>query len=293
MAVESAKTVVVCGATGRQGGAVARHLLAAGWRVRALTRTPGSAKARSLADQGADVVGVDLGDARTLPAAFEGAHGVYSVQNPAIAGLEGEVAQGRNVAEAATDARVEHLVYGSAGVGESTGVGSWDSKLAVEAHIRTLELPATVLRPQAFMEIMSEKAFYPAVAAWHVMPKLLGSATAVPWIAVDDLGAVAARVFAEPLRFVGRTIPLAADSRSLDECRAIWKEVRGRPPRRLPMPVRMFERVAGTDLTTMWRWSRTGPVSLDTGPTREVHPAALTVREWVASLDERRRQDGG
>jgi uncharacterized protein YbjT (DUF2867 family) len=276
--------IVVCGATGRQGGAVARQLTAAGWEVRGLTRSPESAKARALAASGITVVRADLADRGTLDAAFGDAYGVYSVQNPMIAGFDAEVIQGRNVADAAKAAGVRHLVYGSAGVGYRTGIPSWDTKVAVTEHMRSLGLPLTVFRPEAFMELMTDKAFYPQVAVWHVMPKLMGPTRIVPWLAVDDLGVIAANAFADPNRFVGADIPLAGDLKSIDECRAIWAEVKGGPPRGFPMPVWMFERIAGyagKDLPVMWRWLRTGTVPEETGPTREIHPGALTVREWL------------
>ena len=76
----SGLTVAVVGATGRQGGAVARHLLADGWTVRSLTRRPESAAGRRLAALGADVIGVELDDRRALTAAFTDVHGVFSVQ---------------------------------------------------------------------------------------------------------------------------------------------------------------------------------------------------------------------
>lgn len=292
MSADNRGTVAVCGATGRQGGAVARHLLDAGWHVRALTRKPEGANARRLAARGAEVVRADMADSRSLEAAFAGADGVFSVQNPMIAGLEGEVEQGRNVADAASAAGVRHVVYGSAGppaAGE-TAVGSWDSKRAVEEHMREKGLPLTVLRPMAFMELMTDKGFYPAFSTWHLMPKLAGSATKLPWLAVDDVGAVAAKAFAEPERFVGRTLVLAGDVQSLDDCRALWQEVRGRRPRGLPMPVAVLERVAGADLTAMWRWLSTEPVPLDTAPTREIHPGALTVREWLVTTSGKEQQ---
>ena len=270
------------GATGRQGGAVARRLLGDGWGVRALTRSPASAPARALVSAGAEVMAADMEDPASLDAAFAGMHGLYSVQNPNTSSIEAEVRQGRNVADAAARAGVRHVVYGSAGTGDpDTGVGSWDSKLAIEAHMRELGLPLTVLRPMAFMELMTDKAFYPPVAAWHVMPKLLGESTPVPWTAVDDLGAVAAAVFAAPERFTGRDLPLASDLRPVGECREIHREVLGRRPRRFPMPVWLFERVAGRDLTTMWNWWREARPQTDTSTMRELWPGALTVREWL------------
>jgi uncharacterized protein YbjT (DUF2867 family) len=150
--------------------------------------------------------------------------------------------------------------------------------------MRKLELPLTVFRPEAFMELMSDPAFYPAVGIWHVMPKLMGGARPVPWLAVDDLGAIVARAFADPSRFIGADISLAADVKSIDECRAEWTAVFGRQPKRFPMPVWLFTRAAGhagKDLPVMWRWLRTGTVPEETSATREIHPEALTVRSWL------------
>ena len=276
------RLVVVLGATGRQGGAVARHLLAGGWRVRAVTRTPGSAAAQALASAGAEVVRADMADPAGLRVALAGAYGVFSVQNPMISGLADEVTQGVHVGTAAEEVGVRHVVYGSAGVGRpGTGVGSWDSKLAVEAHLESLGLPVTVLRPMAYMELMSDRAFYPSVAVWHVMPKLMGGDRPVQWLCLDDFGAVVARVLAEPDRFVGADLALASDVRSIDECRALWREVFGRAPRRFPMPVRLFEKFVGTDLTTMWRWLRANPTDVDTAVTTDLVPGARTVRQWL------------
>lgn len=274
--------VAVVGATGLQGNAVARRLLAAGWQVRALTRDPRQRRARRLVALGADVRRIDAEDPATLEPAFEGAHGVYSVQNPRVSGYDGEVRQGRNVGDVAARVGVPHVVYSSAGVGAaSTGVGSWDTKIQVAEHLRSLDLPLTILRPMAFMELMTERRFFPPAAAWHVMPALMGGDRPVGWLAVDDLAAVAATVFAQRPRFVGRELPLASDVLSIEGCRQVWREVMGRPPRRLPLPVGVFERLAGTDETTMWRWLRSHEIDLDTGPTREIHPEALTVRGWL------------
>lgn len=267
---QTGRVIAVTGATGRQGGAVARHLLADGWHVTAITRKPDGAPARKLASLGAKVVQADMGDRPSLVSAFRDAYGVYSVQNPMISGADAEVAQGMNVGRAAKDVGVQHVVYAAAGVGTApTGIGSWDSKLAVQEYLQRLGLPLTVLRPMAFMELMTDKAFFPAVSTWHVMPKLMGAERPVGWICVDDLGAIAARVFADPDRFLGADLALSADVRTIAQCRETWRSVTGRPPRRFPMPVWLFERFAGTDLTTMWRWLRTARFELDPAPTRD------------------------
>jgi uncharacterized protein YbjT (DUF2867 family) len=276
------RTIVVTGATGHQGGAVTRHLLKGGWQVRALTRDPTSAKARALVALGADIVQGDMADPASLRPAFAGAYGVYSVQNPMISGLEAEVRQGKAVADVAKEVDVAHLVYGSAGTGApGTGIGSWESKLRVEAHLRDVGLPLTVLRPMALMELMTDRAYYPAVSTWHVMPKLMGAARPVGWLCADDLGAIAARVFADPSSFVGQDLRLASDVQSIDECRALYRNALGKAPPRFPMPVWLFERIVGTDLTTMWRWLRAHEIELDTRPARAIHHEARTVESWL------------
>jgi uncharacterized protein YbjT (DUF2867 family) len=282
MTVNGDRIVAVIGSTGRQGGAVARHLLADGWQIRALTRKPEGEPARKLAALGATVMRADMADPSTLSEAFGDAYGVFSVQNTMISGAEAEIQQGKNVANAAKEAGVHHVVYGSAGLGvPGTGVPSWESKLAVEAHMRGLGLPLTVLRPMAFMELMTDREFFPPVSAWHLMPKLMGAHRPLPWICVDDLGAIARRAFADPDRFIGADLKLAAEIRSIAECREIWTEVVGRAPRRFPMPVWLFKRFVGNDLITMWRWLRTGQVDVDPLETHEILPTALTIRGWM------------
>lgn len=280
--------VSVTGATGRQGSAVVRALLTEGWRVRGLTRAPGRAPARVLSALGAEMVAADMDDPASLDRAFDGAYGVYSVQNFMTAGLDGEVRQGRNVAEAAHRAGAGHLVYGSAGTGRrGTGIGSWDAKLEVEQRLRELELPVTVLRPTAFMELMTDPAFYPAAGVWQVWPKLAGGSFEVPWLCCDDLGVITEKVFADPQGYIGRDLQLAADRRSLDDCRRIYARVFGRKPRRLPMPVWMLERFA-PDTVTLWRWARETGFEADLRIARAIHPDALDVETWL-----RRQRDGG
>jgi uncharacterized protein YbjT (DUF2867 family) len=281
MATDTRRVIVVTGATGRQGGAVTRALLATGWGVRALTRNPGSQKAQTLSMLGAKVIQGDMNDRGSLQSAFQGAYGVYSVQNPMLSDLETEVRQGKLVADVAKEANIQHLVYGSAGIGKPVGIGSWDSKLQVEAHMKALALPLTILRPVAFMELMTDKGYYPPVSTWHLMPKLMGESRPVGWISVDDLGIIAAKSFAAPEQFVGQEIKLSSDVKSIAECRAIYRSVMGKNPPRFPMPVWMFKRFVGTDLITMWQWLRTEVIDLSTAPTQAIHPETLSVEAWL------------
>ena len=285
MISSAGKTIAVIGATGRQGREVVRHLLEHGWQVRALTRKPQGQKAEPLRALGAWVVEADMDDRRSLDAACANAYGVYSMGVPVPGKMEVEIRQGKNTAEAAKAAGVKHVVYGSAGPGEEqTGIEQWDAKIEITRAMKELGLPLTVLRPMAFMELMTDPTYYPNSSTWNIWPRLTGWDRPIVWLSVQDLGAIAARVFADPGRFLGRDLKLASDVQTLEECRAIYREVMGKAPSRFPMPMFLFEAFVGKDIPRMWRWLRSNRVSLDTAPTLEILPGALTVRTWLERM---------
>jgi uncharacterized protein YbjT (DUF2867 family) len=270
----SGKTFVVTGATGRQGSAVVRHLRQAGAHVRALTRNPQSDKAKQIAALGAELVTGDMEKPETLPALFQGATGVYSVQNPYTSSFASEIQQGKNVANAAKMAGVTHIIQGSAGLGKKTGVPSWDSKLEIEEHIKSLGLPLTILRPMAFMELITDPGYYPMASTFHLMPKLMGADKKVVWLAVDDLGAIAARVFADPDRYIGQDLKLTSDLQSIEEVRALYRQVMGKKPPHFPMPEFMFRMFTGEDLIIMWKYLHNVALEITPGVTLAILPEA-------------------
>jgi uncharacterized protein YbjT (DUF2867 family) len=146
--------VLVTGATGQQGGAVARQLLSRGHKVRALTRKPQGEAAKALAGLGAEVVPGDLDEVGSLEKALAGAWGVFSVQNTWEAGVEAEERQGKRLAELARQAGVSHFVYTSVGSAHRrTGIPHFDNKARIEETVRGLGFPSyTILRPVFFME---------------------------------------------------------------------------------------------------------------------------------------------
>jgi len=91
------RTILIIGATGNQGGAVAKALQGSGFHLRGLTRMPDGVRAGALARLGVDVVKGDLDDEATLRRALDGAWGVFSVQNTLEAGVEREEAQGKRL----------------------------------------------------------------------------------------------------------------------------------------------------------------------------------------------------
>src|SRR5262249_2776955 len=151
--VNTDRIVLVTGATGRQGGSVIRHMHPRAWKLRALTRDPDSPAAQELVYKGIEVVKGDLEKPETLEPATRGFYGIYSVQDFWAVGAKREVQQGKNLADAGKKAGVEHFVYSSVGGAErNSGIDHWESKWEIENHIRKLGLPATMLRPAAFME---------------------------------------------------------------------------------------------------------------------------------------------
>jgi len=276
------KTFVVTGATGRQGSAVVRHLRQAGAHVRALTRNPESKKAKQIAGLGAELITGNMEKPETLKTLFQGAIGVYSVQNPYTSSFTAEIQQGKNVADAAKIAGVTHLIQGSAGLGKKTGVPSWDSKLEIEEYIKSLSLPLTILRPMAFMELITDSSYYPMASTFHIMPKLMGADKKVVWLAVDDLGAIAARVFAAPDKYIGQDLKLTSDLQSINEVRALYQQVMGKKPPHFPMPEFMFRMFTGDDLIIMWKYLRTATLDITPESTLAILPKAHTVRTWLA-----------
>lgn len=283
--------VLIFGATGNMGGAAAHELLARGWQVRAVSRHPQSEKAQALAALGAEVVQADMEDRASLEAAFVGITRVFSVQNWTTSGVDGEIRQGKLVAEVAKAAGVTHIVFGSAGVGQPhTGVPHFDCKVVVERHMRDeLGLPVTVIRPGPFMELMTGKAFFPPLAAWGVMPKIVGWETPLPWTAVVDIGAAIANVFADPGRWIGRDINLISDVASMRDCRQIFKTITGKKPFGLGLPVGIFNKMAGPEMVEMWRWLADYLAANDInaakaemlGASRDACPHLHSVADWL------------
>jgi uncharacterized protein YbjT (DUF2867 family) len=172
-----------------------------------------------------------MDDRTLLDKVFDGMQRVLSVHNWVTSGAEGEVRQGKMVADVARSVGVEHLVDGSAGTGESdTGLAHFNSKLEGKAYMRTLDLPFTIVRPAPFMELLTEKEFFPAMGAWGVKPKVLGGDTPIPWVAVRDIGIAVSNNFEDPKTWIGRDVSLYGDVKTFGESRAIFTTIDGKKP---------------------------------------------------------------
>ncbi|MEO6089044.1 MAG: NmrA/HSCARG family protein [Umezawaea sp.] len=284
MEVILGKIVVVVGATGKQGGATAAHLLAAGWHVRALTRNTASPTARALADAGAEVLIADMDDPSSLVRAMTGAHGVFSVQPaphdpgaPMGYGTETEVRWGRAVADAAKAAGVAHLVYASlVEAAERTGVPSFDSKWEVERHIAAIGQPATVLRPATFMDglVVSKDVLNGSFT------HLLAPDAKCQLVAVDDIGACAALVFAEPSAYLGRSLAIAGDERTPRELATVLGRALGHPVAYHQIPLDLI-RQHDPGLADVFS-SPPSAFGADIPVLRALHPGLMTFESWLS-----------
>jgi uncharacterized protein YbjT (DUF2867 family) len=277
------KTVLVTGATGNQGGATARHLLADGWHVRALVRDPASAAAGSLAAAGAELVVGDMADRESLDKAAEGVHGVFSVQP--LGGSQEfaqvEVDMGVNVAEAARAAGARHLVYASVGGADRDPIiWHWQTKTRIEEHIRTLGLPYTILRPVMFMENHASRGTF-GVAGATALVRIIPPGARIQVIAVDDIGALAALAFADPDRFVGRELEIAGDELTREQLVAAISRAVGRTLNLDPLPREVLAQL-GLDADRSPRAGFAG-WQADIPALRELHPGLMDFEAWLTA----------
>jgi uncharacterized protein YbjT (DUF2867 family) len=228
------RIIAVTGATGQQGGKVANSLLAQGWRVRVLTREANKPAAQALANAGAEVVPGDMDKRLELEAAFKGVYGVFSVQNfwlPTV-GYEGEIRQGKAVADAAKAANVKHLVYSSVGAAHrGMGQKHFESKWIIEQYIQSLGLPYTILRPVAFMENYNWTRAHILSGTFQGFG--LRPDKSLQLVATDDIGVFAELAFANPDQYLGKTIELAGDELTETQIAEVFSKVIGRPVKTL------------------------------------------------------------
>jgi uncharacterized protein YbjT (DUF2867 family) len=277
------RIVLVTGATGRQGGAVIRHLLPKGWKLKALTRNPQSHAAQALKQQGVELVQGDLEDAASIARAAAGVHGIYSVQDYWAVGARREVQQGKNVAEAARKASVKHLVYSSVGGAErNTGIPHWESKWEVEKYIRSLGLPATVIRPAAFMEMY----YIDQVEIGILKGKFADPIRAdKPYqtIATDDIGAFVALAFERPTEFIGKELEIAGSELTNAEAARVFSRVLGKPVKFQKLPLPLVRLILGKEFYSMFRWFNEAGFKADIAGLRRKYPEIHlhTLEEWL------------
>jgi uncharacterized protein YbjT (DUF2867 family) len=272
--------ILVFGATGRQGGSVAKALLKAGWPVRTLV--PDSTKAASLQlrNSGVELVQGSFEETKVVRTAMKDAYGVFSVL-PASLAAEDEVRHGISIADIAAETGINHFVYSSgASVGnELTGVPRFDAKPRIEAHIRQLDMATTIIRPMIFMEMLVRPGF--GLEEGRLV-SLIRPVHSIQLTAVEDIGKFVAAVLADKSRFGGATLKIASDRLTGPELAAAFSEAAGRSIAYERFPDDVL--AANADLAHMAESLVDGPLAelVDLKAMREINPDLLTFRSWLA-----------
>jgi uncharacterized protein YbjT (DUF2867 family) len=270
--------ILVLGATGGQGGAVAAALLDGGVRVRAMVRRPGEPRARRLAERGVEVVGGSLDDRSALVAAMAGVGAVFALTTPFEAGVDAEVAQGRAIVAAAVDAQVPHLVFSSvAGADQHTGVPHFESKAIIEKDLAASGLPYTATAPTYFfdnalggIDRINAGILDVPLAADHTLQQL----------GRPDLGAFVAKVLRDPTRYVGQRIELASDAVTPAQMAEMIGTAVGRRVRHEQTPL---ESIGNPDMYAMWRFLNGSGYQVDIEALRKANPDIpwMSFADWV------------
>jgi uncharacterized protein YbjT (DUF2867 family) len=245
--------VLVTGATGKQGSAVARQLNKRGHQVVALVRQPDAAAARALAAVGIELAAGDLADAETLRKAASGAAAVFGISVPFGPGGPGqEVAQAKLLVDLAADLGL-HLLFSSIRGADritSSGVRHASSKQLIERYVRERPVRATVLGPTYFMENALNVGFNRLQDGILAMP--LSARKKLDQTTVLDIAALAVHAFEHPDELAGQRIDLASDSLSGTQMASILSQIVGRTIPYQQLPIDQVRRWAGNDIATMF-----------------------------------------
>lgn len=290
MSANTTQQHLVLGASGAQGGAVVRELLARGHSVRALVRSSASQVAAA-----ATRVVADLGDVAALSSAFAGVTHL-SVTLPLVYDQAMVDAYARNIATAASGAGVQRIVFNSntrttSGV---SGVAAFDTRASAEKILRESGIPMVVIQPAVYLENLLAPASVSGMKQFGQLHYPLPTEMQVAWISLSDLAiAVAeahalAQVPSDPL-LVGAK-PMTGDELALQLADTI-----GRPLTYVPLDPNAFENMlagflgkdAAAGVAGLYHWAQANPQSSlfgsgESGRARSSLPVtAMAPKEWA------------
>ena len=281
--------ILVTGATGNQGGATARRLLAAGRPVRALVRDPAAPAAVALAAAGAELARGDFDDPASMRPALDGAGAVFGIP-PTAFGPAGpdqglEVARGRALIDAAAAAGVEQVVFSTVASASvtSTGVAGSAGKALIGQYLLDRIARPTVLRPVRFMtNYLSAGVMGIDGITGGVHRHLFPPDEPMQVIAVEDIAEFAALAFADPARFAGRTLELAGDQPTPAEAAAAIAAAAGIPLRYEQLTEAEAAAISPDLADIRKRWQAGDRWQADIEALRVIHPGLRTLADWLA-----------
>lgn len=250
--MKNKKRVFVTGITGKQGGAVAQHLLERGHEVTGLTRNANSEQAKNWTSIGVKIVEGDLNDPASYASELSNADAVYLVQ--ALQKKNSEIEQGKRFVDALKPGESKQLVYASvAGADLNTGIPHFESKNAIEQHIKASGISYTFLRPVSFYENDLIPQAAASIRKGKFATPLKGSCKQ-QLIGVDHIGKIAAQVIAQPSKYSGKTLTIATDQYQISEIPELYSQAMGKPVKYSKLPGLVVRLAMGGDLHKMFSY---------------------------------------
>ncbi len=280
--------ILVTGATGKQGGATARRLLADGRQVRALVRDPAAPAATALAAAGAQLARGDFDDPASLSPALDGVAAVFGLPpvafGPAGPEKDLEAARGRMLIDAAAAAGIEQVVFSTVASSSASSAESRDptGKELIEQYLRDHVAQPTILRPVRFMtNYLGVGVMGIDGIAGGVHRHLFPPNEPMQIIALEDIAEFAALAFADPARFAGRTLELAGDQPTPVEAAAAITAATGIPVRYEQLTDGEAAAIGPLIAETKKRWEAGQRWHADIEALRVIHPGLRTLTDWL------------
>lgn len=268
------ETILVGGATGRQGAAVVDELLQRGFAVRALTRKPDSAKAQALRERGVEIVQGDYGDPDSLLAAMAGIQRLFFYSGFSM----NEMAEGGNVIAAARESGIQQLVYSSGAAAAPDNGLPGAAKLQVEEAIVASGVPYTVIRPVAFMENFDRQQ---ARFARSGIVDSRAPDRELHFIAIPDIGFLVGEIFSDPDEWENVAINVASDKMTVAEMVATFSRVMGQEIEYQRLPLEDYLASMPKPLRPLFRWYEEVGYEADVAGLRAEYPNLMTLEGYL------------
>jgi uncharacterized protein YbjT (DUF2867 family) len=276
--VANQRKILVTGATGQQGGSLARLLLQKKHKVYALTRNAQSSSAQDLRNRGANILKGDLDDSDSLEHAVKDVESVFLMGTPFEDGTEGEIRRGKLMTDIAKKNGIEHLVYSSvANADKNTGIPHFESKYKVEQHIKNLGIPHTIIGPTFFMENLLGPGLEQGQLALPLSPS-----TTLQQSALENIAEFSALVIERRKPFLGKRIDIASDEVTGEQATNILSNMLGYKIRYVPVPLEQVYQ-GNEDMARMYEWYEKVGTGIDISALHQEYPEVkwLTFRDWA------------
>ena len=303
------KRIAVLGATGAQGGGLARAILSdssGGFTVRAITRNPESPKGRELATLGAEVVKADLDDVDSLERAMAGCWGAFCVTNFwEHFSAEKETAQATNLAEAARRAGIKHAIWSTFEDTRDRVPLSDDRMPTLQGKYKVPHFDAKAIANQEFTKRGVPTTFLYTSFYWDnaihfgTGPKPGPDGTLaitmpmgdrqLPGIAAEDIGKAAYGIFKASAQYIGKTVGIAGEHLTGSQMAEKFAGALGKPVRYNDVPAdvyRSFGFPGADDMGNMFQFKRDFNdeylAARDLDETRRLNPELQSFDSWLA-----------